>query len=371
MKTGRIYFGSVVVLLFAILIYISGRGSADLEKGSQYEYEVPSWSNWIEYGMLPCQKPMVLRNAFNVTDPETQPNCKEDSNDYCASFIKQKFIRLFGKRTVEVYGPDLRITEQKVGQYQGFTFVNTKEFLTSDEYLGYTVHALHQLGNVSEYDAFLQNNFTNFIAQPHNTYLGSQFFMARAPLSTRSGSSMHFAWAKNVFIMLGGKKRWLMVHPNYSYILGCKMGGGGLYGYCNGHNATKGDVNIDEQVYPLLEMYNISNEYNPDSYMDVILEPGDVLLLCPVWLHTIENLTPETYAHALRFKEGSIWKSLRGIKRRIIFDSIISAIVSKFNDWNRITMFDIIYNTKYGVRKDILNFDKRMKHSGAVNQKQR
>eukprot|EP01083_Nonionella_stella_P189144 698823_1 len=312
MKSARICFCSIIVVpLLAIAIYISRRGSSESEQESQYKYEIASWSNWTEYGMLPCQKPVILRNAFNVMES----NCRQDSHDYCASFMKQKLIRFFGERVLEIFPPDLTPIDQDVDSAKGGVLVKAIDFLTLDEYLGYTVHTLHQLGNVSEYDAFLQNNFTNFIAQPHNTYLGSQFFMAHAPLSTCSGSSMHFAWAKNVFIMLGGKKRWLMVHPNYSYVLGCKMGGGGLYGYCNGHNATKGDVNIDEQVYPLLEMYNISNEYNPDSYVDVTLEPGDVLLNCPVWPHTIENLTPETYAHSLRFGRGS--KSLRGIKRRI------------------------------------------------------
>ena len=132
--------------------------------------------------------------------------------------------------------------------------VSVEELITNEDYRNYSVHTLNQLGNWAEYTEFFKmgtepkkgelplNNYMGYVNNQHGMfYAAGQFFIA---LGKGTGSTMHYANHVNVFTMLSGRKRWLLVSPKYFYEIGCKEGKQGLFGNCNPNNYYTTTPNI-------------------------------------------------------------------------------------------------------------------------------
>ena len=112
----------------------------------------------------------------------------------------------------------------------------------------------------------------------------NQFFIGQKS----TGSGYHCAGIWNFFHMVEGKKKWVFVDPEYTWMLYPSMITSAMaYG-----SLVSFPWKADLSYY---RMY----KYCPRFWVD--LEPGDVLLNPPWWWHAIDNLTPTSIAVATRW----------------------------------------------------------------------
>ncbi len=93
---------------------------------------------------------------------------------------------------------------------------------------------------------------------------------------SKSFTPMHNEVPCNVFVQVYGRKRWVLYHPNDFLFLG-------VHAERRPHlySAIHPD-NLDDENFPYLKYAN---------KIEIILEPGDILYVPPLYFHYVENLT--------------------------------------------------------------------------------
>jgi len=99
-----------------------------------------------------------------------------------------------------------------------------------------------------------------------------------------TGNSLHCAFAGNFFCNIVGRKKWLLIAPEYSTFL-CPI---------------PADPFIYADCYYNPEDKILGHKTANLPRLEVILEPGDVLFNAPWWWHSVENLDDLTVGCAVR-----------------------------------------------------------------------
>lgn len=106
-----------------------------------------------------------------------------------------------------------------------------------------------------------------------------------------TGASFHCANELNCFLNIYGQKRWTFVHPKYSAAMYSTNFNKGIFvGSFVKHRAPKGFI---EAKQPL---------YNRIPKLEIVLQPGDMLINPPWWWHAVDNLGAATIAVASRWR---------------------------------------------------------------------
>lgn len=259
------------------------------------DYFGEKWEFGEKVSLPKCHFPRVYRNAVHFGDHE---GCK--TGDECTEFFTDRLLHFWADEEMAALPPEHRSDHSTNQQYNHTVYLSMADYLNSPKYASHVVHSLAQLGTAAQYRAFLQfdeqspDNFHSSISRvKEHAYFGSQLFISRGS----TGSALHYAIANNIFLMLAGRKRWLLVDPAYLPDVGCRMGITGMYGSCSpdGYNPQYGAIDI--------EMYKrlfVKLGIPAHAVLDVTLKPGDVLLNCPIWVHTIANESPFTLAFSVR-----------------------------------------------------------------------
>ncbi len=135
-----------------------------------------------------------------------------------------------------------------------------------------------------------------------------------------TGNSLHCAFAGNFFCNIVGRKKWLLIAPEYSTFLCPIPANPFIYADCY--------YNPEDEI--------LGQKTSNLPRLEVILEPGDVLFNAPWWWHSVENLDELTVGCAVRqlnfqadFHNNflftifsyqpllHLWKSLFNIKRKL------------------------------------------------------
>ena len=135
-----------------------------------------------------------------------------------------------------------------------------------------------------------------------------------------TGNSIHCAFAGNFFCNIVGRKKWLLIAPEYSTFLCPIPANPFIYADCC--------YNPEDEI--------LGEKTSNLPRLEVILEPGDVLFNAPWWWHSVENLDDLTVGCAVRklnfqadFRNNFLftifsyqpliylWKSLFNIKRKL------------------------------------------------------
>ena len=80
--------------------------------------------------------------------------------------------------------------------------------------------------------------------------------------------------------------------------------------------------------------------------MDVILNPGDVLINCIAWPHAVENLDEITSAFSFRFQPKIFKRSTTWYNIMYMFNSLKDAFIMQYIDPTRLNMIDAMYHIK-------------------------
>lgn len=106
-----------------------------------------------------------------------------------------------------------------------------------------------------------------------------------------TGAAFHCANELNCFFNIYGQKKWTFVHPKYAAAMYSTIFNKGIFvGSLVKHNAPRGFL---EAKQPL---------YNRIPKLEVVLEPGDMLINPPWWWHAVNNLGRATIAVATRWR---------------------------------------------------------------------
>lgn len=109
-----------------------------------------------------------------------------------------------------------------------------------------------------------------------------------------TGSLLHCANNLNTFMMIEGRKRWVLVDPSHLLL---------VYPYLSHNNLYQLSLVRKEDDADRLPLYR----YCPRQVVD--LEPGDCLLVPSWWYHSVTNLEARTLAAAVRwmpFQRGEV-----------------------------------------------------------------
>ncbi len=134
----------------------------------------------------------------------------------------------------------------------------------------------------------------------------------------KTGTWWHCAGGINLFLMLEGQKKWSFIDPENSPRLFPKSVGKGHSAYYVAEGATSSKVyqnnfeKLSEEDQRLLTKTQgnfVSNKmkeiFNSVDRYEVVLNPGDVLLIPAWWWHDVENITETTMAAATRWFDPS------------------------------------------------------------------
>ncbi|MCY1033271.1 cupin-like domain-containing protein [Corallococcus sp. BB11-1] len=106
-----------------------------------------------------------------------------------------------------------------------------------------------------------------------------------------TGAAFHCANELNCFLNIYGQKKWTFVHPKYSFAMSSTIFNKGIFvGSLVKHNAPKRFL---EAKQPL---------YNRVPKLQVVLEPGDMLINPPWWWHAVNNQGRASIAVASRWR---------------------------------------------------------------------
>jgi len=109
-----------------------------------------------------------------------------------------------------------------------------------------------------------------------------------------TGSLLHCANNLNTFMMIEGRKRWVLIDPSHLLL---------AYPYLSHVNFYQLSLVRKEEDTERLPLYR----YCPRQVVD--LQPGDCLLVPSWWYHSVTNLEPRTLAAAVRwmpFQRGEV-----------------------------------------------------------------
>jgi hypothetical protein len=138
--------------------------------------------------------------------------------------------------------------------------------------------------------------------RPPFHFAGVQLFMG---VRHGAGTDYHCATNINLNYQLRGRKRWLFVHPEYSWL---------MYPLINDHMMFCASLvpfaqapEYNERMFPL---------YRQCPRMEVVVEPGDILLNPPWWWHAIEALDETSVSASTR------WFGRSPVRANLFFDAL-------------------------------------------------
>jgi hypothetical protein len=281
-----VFGGAAAVVLVALWAnYQFEQERNEYDRSIYFDTEFPRVGG--EFPM--CEYPRVWKNGMSY--PEGF--CGDDS---CMSKFRSRAMKFWGDKDVRMT-LDINTTMEE-------QITSMRNYLSNPQYARTAVHFMQQLDVEEGYNQFFQwnadpglNYFKSVASSPTHEYSGVQMFFARG---ARTGTPMHFAVAINYFAQVAGRKRWILIDPAYLKDAGCKVAGPGHFGICSKSPGDVQNFSMDEQV----QMLKDAGVPYGAGYYDVILEAGDVLHLCEMWPHAIENLEELNVGCAIRTAGG-------------------------------------------------------------------
>lgn len=97
--------------------------------------------------------------------------------------------------------------------------------------------------------------------------------------------------------------------------------------------------------------------------IDVTLDAGDVLWLCPMWVHVVENTTPFVSGISTRMI-GNFKNRLSSVYNlKIFFKNIFRGLITKINNPKVFTIVDYI-----SASEGFFDFDQRFQRTSSLNE---
>ncbi len=134
----------------------------------------------------------------------------------------------------------------------------------------------------------------------------------------KTGTWWHCAGGMNIFLMLEGQKKWSFIDPEFSPLMFPKSVGTGASAYYISEAGISSNVyknNFEKLSSKDKDSINDSQKsfispkmkelFESVSRYEVVLNPGDVLLIPAWWWHDVENITDSTVAVASRWFDPS------------------------------------------------------------------
>ncbi len=138
--------------------------------------------------------------------------------------------------------------------------------------------------NPKQFDAYMCGTEAKNIC-----YVNSELFLGN---SKKTGSGFHCANGNNLFFMVRGQKKWVLVHPDYTWLMYPILNDPMRYILSEITPEVTSLPEAIDKIYPLWK-------YCPKQ--TVVLDPGDILL-SPAWYwHTVDNVSDITIAMATRW----------------------------------------------------------------------
>ncbi len=150
----------------------------------------------------------------------------------------------------------------------------------------------HYVHNVADFfnenrdleDHLPLKEYLSYVEPVH--HFGCQLFMGGA----KTGTSWHHASGWNFFFNVYGEKRWFMAHPALTPWIYGRMHSSGSLGLTDVDHNKSAEEQLDQ--FPL---------YRHVPVYDILLKPGDVLVVPPWWWHAITNISDATVAVSTRW----------------------------------------------------------------------
>jgi hypothetical protein len=301
-------------------------------------------------GFPMCYRPQIYRNVIKY------PNNGECiAKDNCVSYIRNRMLDMFGDRNIPLFASELA-----TGPQESVTWALLKDYLLNESaYSDYQVEGFTRVGTHEEYAQFLafDEGLQDYFSLKdmgtngkHGKYThgGTTFYLI-------DNTPLHLEWGSNFYVMLGGRKRWLLVHPKYYETCHCNLGGRALHGACyvpsqRLENITQGvdEVSIDTYKDILKNDLGIPEEY----MIDVTLNPGDILVSCDVWLHATKKLDDNGIAMSLRMVQPMTTRPFQTSTIKRALESVWGGLLSKYYNPGFHSFVD-------GYKEDILENDPR------------
>jgi hypothetical protein len=358
-KTSVVVPTSFAVFFGLIAVWLKWREShfdalneaAPLWSAVEMDWDLEKMGN---EGYPQCYRPQILRNVVQFPN---DGECKDKDN--CVNYIRERMLDMFGDRNIPLFASELA-----TGPQESVHWVNLRDFLenqNTDKYADWAVEGFTRVGTEDEYEKFFgfDNNYQSYLHLKNMGKNGEfgQYTHAGTTFYLIDNTPLHLEWGTNFYVMLGGRKRWLLVHPKYYEACNCNLGGRALHGACyvdsdRLKNVTQG---VDEVEIDLMKDILVNEVGIPPEYMiDVTLNPGDVLVSCDLWLHATKKLDENGIAMSLRMVQplnpGVRAYQPSTIKR--VFESVYTGLISKWKNPHFHSFVD-------GYRQDLLENDPR------------
>ena len=166
------------------------------------------------------------------------------------------------------------------------TIAQVVEAIKSKEERGHYVHNVANFFNENRdlEDQLPIARFLDYAAPA--SHFGCQLFLG----GPKTGTSWHNASGWNFFFNVYGNKKWFFVHPSVSPWIYGRLHPSGSVGLSDvDHTRAAAE---QESEFPL---YKYSPVY------EVLLNPGDVLVVPPWWWHAVSNVSDATIAVSTRW----------------------------------------------------------------------
>ncbi len=158
-----------------------------------------------------------------------------------------------------------------------------------------------------------------------------------------SGSPLHCAPSCNAFYQIEGKKKWTLIHPNYTHF---------VYPALTSMNEWQGSA----VPFPLADEHyeKFPLAFHCPRY-SAILGPGDVLLVPRWWYHSVENLSDTSVGIATRWQHADsnlnanhlytlLLENMRSFTERLRIANQSTSIMTLFDKALRRDVENLIYD---------------------------
>lgn len=159
-----------------------------------------------------------------------------------------------------------------------------------------------------------------------------------------TGSTLHAAVQRNVFLMVGGEKEWTMAHPSAGPLLRARMNRLAFFTYSPYNLATTYDPNMSNDPLDSELLHRV-------RFMRGKLSPSDILFNPPWWWHAVKNVTENTIGVSTRWGGPTFYR-----------ESLINSVLHFFTPHQlRIG----IHVLRYGIPPDRMTRNVRLANRGS------
>jgi len=197
----------------------------------------------------------------------------------------------------------------------------------------------------------IQKNYFDFKKIIHSFNLSKlhviHLFMGYNSKDKISGTNIHCAGNGNMFCMIKGIKKWVLIDPKYSFLLKGRLSKSGIHAQSL-FDMPDFDISKTPDILKHIPRYEIN------------LEPGDVLWNAPWWWHRIQNLNQDSENIGIAIRYPKITYKL--------FQNNFLYSISGYNYFIYNSLFIKLYEKLFSSKEIIQKEIKNDKNNNVLNQ---